>query len=202
MIRVLLIDSVRIVREGLAAILSGHAEIEVVASTAASAETIRALLKYRPSVMIWSSCNLEHEEVALLTRLCEENPDCRMLILTQCRRPERVQRALTTRVAGILATDTCSEHVIDAIRTVASGRRVLDPELAFAMVTVRANPLSDREMEILGLLASGVGPHDIARKISLSPGTIRNYLASVVRKLNARNRLDAIRIAAERGLLH
>ena len=102
-------------------------------------------------------------------------------------------------MSGFLLKDAPPARLVSAIRDVAAGRRVIDPQLAMATWDSPDNPLSRRETEILRMAAGGADPADIAARLYLSPGTVRNYLTSIVMKLNARNRVDAIRIASEAG---
>ena len=92
-------------------------------------------------------------------------------------------------------------ELVDAVRRVAAGERVIDPQLALRALEVPGNPLSPREVEVLRRFAAGAGPVEIAAALHLSYGTVRNYLASAVTKLGARNRVDAVRIGAEAGWL-
>ena len=133
--------------------------------------------------------------------LHERMPDCRVLILTALAVPGNLRRALAVPVAGFLGKDAPSQDLIAAVRRVAAGERVIDPRLALATLEVPHNPLSPRETEILKHYSAGQDPHDIAADLNLSYGTVRNYLASAVTKLGARNRVDAIRLAREAGWL-
>jgi two-component system, NarL family, response regulator DesR len=134
-------------------------------------------------------------------RMREQCPDCKVLILTVLGRPGTLRRALTVHVAGFLPKDTPAEGLIDAVRRVAAGERVIDQKLALAALEVPASPLSARETEVLRRFSAGAGPAEISAELYLSYGTVRNYLASAVTKLGARNRVDAVRIAAEAGWL-
>ena len=106
---------------------------------------------------------------------------------------------MSAHVAGFMLKDTRPTELVGAVRTIAGGGRVLDPQLAFAALAVQNSPLTEREAEVLRLTASGAEPPEIAARVGLSYGTVRNYLASAVTKLNARNRVDAIRIATDAG---
>jgi two-component system, NarL family, response regulator DesR len=107
--------------------------------------------------------------------------------------------ALAAHVSGFILKDSPSAKLAEAVRAVASGRRVIDPQLAVAAWDSHESPLSQREREVLRLASQGADPVEIASRLYLSLGTVRNYLTSVVTKLNARNRVDAIRIAQESG---
>ena len=124
-----------------------------------------------------------------------------MLILTVLSKPGNLRRALTAQVAGFLPKDAPASELVDAIRRVAAGERVIDQGLAINALEVPNNPLSPREVEVLRAFATGAEPSEIAAQLFLSYGTTRNYLASAVSKLGARNRVDAVRIASEAGWL-
>jgi two-component system response regulator DesR len=129
-------------------------------------------------------------------------PGCRSLILTSLGKPGHLRRALAAGALGFILKDAPPEHLAEAIRSVAAGDRVVDPQLALDALTLAENPLTPRERDVLRLAAEGCGPVEIAARLSLSPGTVRNSLTTLVAKLGARNRMDAVRIAEEAGWLH
>ena len=108
---------------------------------------------------------------------------------------------MAAHVAGFILKDAPPDRLADAIRCAAAGRRAIDPQLALSAWDVSENPLTVRELEVLRLTANGAEPAEIAATLFLSLGTVRNYLTTAVTKLNARNRIDAIRIAREAGWL-
>jgi len=116
-------------------------------------------------------------------------------------KPGNLRKALAAQVAGFLPKDTPSAELVGAVRKVAAGGRAFDPQLALRALEVPDSPLSAREAEVLRRFAAGAGAAEIAATLCLSYGTVRNYLASAVTKLGARNRVDAVRIAAEAGWL-
>jgi two-component system response regulator DesR len=121
----------------------------------------------------------------------------RVLILTVLSKPGNLRRALAAHALGFLPKDTPVEELVNAIRRIAAGQKVVDPQLALAALEVPDTPLSPREAEILRRFSTGAHPAEIAAQLFLSYGTVRNHLASAVTKLGARNRVDAVRIAAE-----
>jgi two-component system response regulator DesR len=124
-------------------------------------------------------------------------PTCRVVILTVLGRPGQLLAALDAHVAGFMVKDTPSDHLIDVLRKVAAGERIIDPELALATLEIRESPLSERETDVLRRFAAGAGLLAIAAELFLSYGTVRNYMASAVTKLGGRNRVDAVRIAKD-----
>jgi two-component system, NarL family, response regulator DesR len=139
--------------------------------------------------------------ITAAARLHERLPACRVVILTVLGRPGQLRAALDAHVAGFMVKDTPSDQLIDVLRKVAAGERIIDPKLALAALEMKDSPLSERETEVLGQFAAGADLHEIAAELFLSYGTVRNYMASAVTKLDGRNRVDAVRIATEAGWL-
>lgn len=133
--------------------------------------------------------------------LHDKLPECRTLIMTGLGRPGLLRRAMSAKVSGFLLKDSPAEALAQAVREVAAGRRVINPQLVMSAWDIGENPLSERETEVLRMAAQGDEPREIAVKLHLSLGTVRNYLTTTVMKLNARNRIDAVRIATEAGWL-
>lgn len=199
MIRVLLAEDVRILREALADLLDREDDIRVVAQVGAGDAIVAAALRERPDVAVLDIELPRLDGVSAAAELARHLPGCRTLILTGVGRPGTLRRAMAAGVAGFMVKDSAPGELVAAVRTVAAGGRVVDPQLAFAALDAPDCPLTDREREVLRLTASGAEPPQIAARIGLSYGTVRNYLASAVTKLGARNRVDAIRIATEAG---
>ncbi|SFW72425.1 response regulator transcription factor [Amycolatopsis australiensis] len=197
MIRVLLAEDMHMVRGALAALLNLESDIEVVAQVASGADILPTATACRPDVAIIDIDLPEKDGLTAAGELHEHLPGCRTLILTSLGRPGTVRRALDAKVNGFLLKDAPSDKLANALRSVAIGRRVIDSELALSAWETGDCPLTPREIEILRLAARGRTVADIAAELFLSAGTVRNYLAAVVTKLNARNRVDAIRIATD-----
>ena len=200
-IRVLVAEDMRILRDTLAAVLSMEDDIDVVAQVADGDGIIPAALAQRPDVALVDIDLPGSDGLTAAAALREQCPDCRVVILTVLGQPGNLRRALAAGVAGFLPKETRSADLIDAVRKVNAGEKVIDPELAVRALEAPGNPLSPRETDVLRRLAGGAGPAEIAAEMFLSYGTVRNYLASAVTKLGARNRVDAVRIAAEAGWL-
>jgi two-component system, NarL family, response regulator DesR len=200
-IRVLVAEDMRILRDTLVAMLSLEDDIEVIAQVASGAEIVPAAVEHRPDLAVLDIDLPGVDGLTAAAELHERIPDCPVLILTVLGKPGNLRRALAAHVAGFLVKDAPAEELIAAVRRVAGGERVIDPKLAVAALEAPGNPLSPREAEILRRCAAGAGPAEIAAELYLSYGTVRNYLASAVTKLGARNRVDAIRIATDAGWL-
>lgn len=201
MIRVLLAEDMHMVRGALVALLELEADIEVVAELASGDEILPTARTVQPDVAIIDIDLPGKDGITAATEINTELPSCRILILTSLGRPGAVRRALDARVHGFMLKDAPPEKLANAVRQISVGRRVIDSELALTAWDTEDCPLATREIEILRLAADGQDAAGIAAHLFLSPGTVRNYLTSAVTKLNARNRVDAIRIAKEAGWL-
>lgn len=199
MIRVLLAEDMHMVRGALVALLDLEADIEVVAELASGDEILPAVHQLRPDVAIIDIDLPGKDGLTAAIEIHASLPSCRTLILTSLGRPGTVRRALDARVNGFMLKDAPADRLANAVRQVSIGRRVVDSELALVAWDTEECPLSAREIDILRLAADGRDAKDIAASLFLSVGTVRNYLTSVVTKLNARTRVDAIRIAKEAG---
>ncbi|RZQ61140.1 response regulator transcription factor [Amycolatopsis suaedae] len=195
MIRVLLAEDMHMVRGALAALLNLENDIEVVAEVAEGDKILGMAKETKPDVAIIDIDLPGKDGLTAAAELGRHVPCCHILVLTSLGRPATVRRALNARVNGFLLKDAPSNKLANAVRSVAIGQRVIDGELALSAWEAEECPLTPREVEILRLAANGSQVSDIAAKLFLSTGTVRNYLANVVTKLNARNRVDAIRIA-------
>lgn len=201
MIRVLLAEDMRILRDTLVAVLSLEGDIDVTAQVCDGTSIVPAVLASQPDVAIIDIDLPGTDGLTAAAELHERCPQCRVLILTVLSKPGNLRRALAAHALGFLPKDTPAGELVDAIRRVAAGQKVIDPQLALAALEVPDTPLSPREAEILRRFSTGADPAEIAAQLFLSYGTVRNYLASAVTKLGARNRVDAVRIAVEAGWL-
>jgi two-component system response regulator DesR len=201
MIRILIAEDVRILRDTLVAVLRLEDDLDVVAAAASGSEIVPAALRHRPDVAVLDIDLPGIDGLTAAAELHQRLPECRTLILTGMGKPGNLRRAMAARVGGFMIKDSPAEALIDAVRRVAAGERVVDPQLALAALEMADNPLSPREAEILKRHAAGASAAEIAAELFLSYGTVRNYLASAVTKLGARNRVDAARIATDAGWL-
>jgi two-component system response regulator DesR len=200
-VRVLVAEDMRILADTLTAVLNLGEGIEVVAQVADGAAIVPAAVAQRPDVAVVDIDLPGTDGLTAAAELRQRCPGCKVLILTVLGNPGTLRRALAAGVAGFLPKETPAGELVDAVRRAAAGERVIDPRLALAALEGPGNPLSPREAEVLRLFGGGAGPAEIAAEMFLSYGTVRNYLASAVTKLGARNRVDAVRIAAEAGWL-
>ncbi|GAA1965176.1 response regulator transcription factor [Catenulispora subtropica] len=200
-IRVLLAEDMQLLREALVGLLSLEPDIIVVAQAADGSGALAAAEEHQPDVAVVDIAMPGSDGIEVAAVLRERLPQCRVLILTGLPGPGMVRKALSAGVVGFLPKEVGAAELADAVRTVASGGRVLPPDLAIAAMDATVSPLTQRETEVLRLAATGAGPTEIAAKLFITYGTARNYLTTAVTKLNARNRIDAVRIATEQGWL-
>ncbi|WMX48777.1 response regulator transcription factor [Streptomyces roseicoloratus] len=199
MIKILLAEDVHMVRGALVALLELEPDLQVVASVPRGDLIVPSALESRPDVAVIDIDLPGVDGLTAAAELHDRVPDCRTLILTSLGRPGTLRRAMAARVSGFLLKDSPPTRLAQAVRSVASGQRVIDPELALSAWEAPDNPLSPRETQVLRLAARGADAGEIADHLFLTQGTVRNYLTAIVDKLNARNRIDAIRIAEEAG---
>ncbi|MDT0549869.1 MULTISPECIES: response regulator transcription factor [Streptomyces] len=201
MVRVLIAEDMHMLRKALVALLEFEPDIEVVAEFSSGAEILPRAKELRPDVAVLDIDLPGMDGLTAAAELHTAVPECRTMMLTSLGRPGNLRRALAAHVSGFLLKDSTPDKLCDAIRAVAKGERVIDPQLVLAALDDKPQPLTPRELEVLLLASQGEGSAQIAARLYLSVGTVRNYLTSVVTKLNARNRVDAIRIAREAGWL-
>lgn len=201
MIRLLLADDQELIRTALARLLELEEDLTVVASVATGDEVLPAALAHRPDVALLDVEMPGLDGLAAIALLGEHLPSCRSLILTTFGRPGYLRRAIEAGAAGFLVKDAPVDDLAAAIRRVADGGRVIDPALAATALTDGASPLTARERDVLLAARSGATAAEIASRLFLSEGTIRNYLSAAITKLGARNRAEALRTATERGWL-
>jgi two-component system, NarL family, response regulator DesR len=200
-IRLLVADDQDIVRQALCALLSLEEDFEVVASVGRGDEIAAAAREARPDVALLDIEMPGIDGLAAAAVLAGEVPGCRIVMLTTFGRAGYLRRAMEAGAVGFVVKDAPAEALADAIRRVMKGERVVDPALAVATLAAGDSPLTARERDVLIATRSGAAVAEIAAKLSLSEGTVRNYLSSAIAKTATRNRLEALRVADERGWL-
>lgn len=200
-IRVVLAEDQGMLRGALSALLSIEPDVEVLGSFADGDEALQAVAKHRPQVLVADIEMPKMTGLELTARVKELYPETRVLILTTFARPGYLRRALDAGASGYLLKDRPSEELADAVRRVSRGDRVLDPELGSQVWNAEKDPLTDRERLILRRAGEGETTAELARSLRLSEGTVRNYLSEAISKLGASNRIEAARIARDKGWL-
>jgi two-component system response regulator DesR len=200
MIRVVLAEDQAMVLGALAALLEIEGDIQVVGRAHSGLEALTLVERQRPDVLLTDIEMPEMTGLELAAELARRRLSTRVIILTTFARAGYLRRALDANAAGYLLKDSPAEELANAVRQVHTGGRVIDPELAREAWTER-DPLSDRERQVLRLAAEGLTGAAIATRLYLSEGTVRNYLSSAISKLGAANRVEAARLAREKGWL-
>jgi two-component system, NarL family, response regulator DesR len=200
-IRLLLADDQNLVRTALATMLDLEDDFQVVAQVARGDEIVRVALEATPDVALLDIEMPGMDGLAAAAALSHELPSCRLIMLTAFVRPGYLRRAMEAGASGFVVKDAPAEQLADAVRRVAQGQRVVDPGLAAATIAGGASPLTGRERDVLVAARDGATVADIAGKLFLSEGTVRNYLSAAIAKTGTRNRVEALRQAEEKGWL-
>jgi two-component system response regulator DesR len=199
-IRVVIAEDQALVRGALVALLSLESDISVVAQAADGAAALEAVVAHVPDVVVTDIEMPRMSGLELAAEITARKLATRVIIVTTFARAGYLRRALDAGVAGYLLKDRPAAELAAAVRAVQAGRRAIDPELAVDAWT-GSDPLSDRERTVLRLAAEGLTSAAIAQQIHLSEGTVRNYLSEAISKTGGANRIEAARIARERGWL-
>jgi two-component system response regulator DesR len=200
-IRLLLAEDQTMLRGALAALLTLEPDMEVVAEASNGREAQRLERETRPDIVVTDIEMPEMTGLEFAALLKEQGSTARVIILTTFARPGYLRRALDAGARGYMLKDRPASELAEAIRRVHAGLRAVDPALAAEAWTADADPLTDRERQILQRAGDGRSSAEIAAELRLSEGTVRNYLSEAIGKLGAANRADAARIARARGWL-
>lgn len=200
MIRIVLAEDQTLLLGALASLLELEADLEVV-GRARDGDEARSLIEREQPDLVLTDIEMPGVSgLELAEWVRSASPDTKVAILTTFARPGYLRRALEAGVKGYLLKETPAEQLADAIRRMQAGQRVIDPDLALTAFD-SADPLTDRERQVLKLAGEGLGNAEIGRRIHLAEGTVRNYLSEAIGKLQADNRIEAYRIARDKGWL-
>jgi two-component system response regulator DesR len=200
-ISIVLADDQAMLRGAVAAWLDLEPDMKVVGAAGDGDEAIRVVAATRPDICLMDIQMPGMDGLEATRALRSVSPGTRVLIVTTFARPGYLRAALDAGAHGFVVKDASVEQLADAIRRVHAGLRVVDPVLAEMSLFEGANPLTDRERQILRLAADGRDAPAIAAEVFLSSGTVRNNLSAAIGKLGASNRSQAVRIAQEKGWL-
>jgi two-component system response regulator DesR len=199
-IRVIIAEDQGMVLGALAALLEIEGDISVIAKARNGKEALHLVLAHKPDVFITDIEMPEMTGLDVAAELKRQRTGTRVIILTTFARTGYLRRALEAGASGYLLKDMRAEELAEAVRRVQHGLRVIDPELA-TEAWGEADPLTDRERQVLRLAGEGQSSGDIAVALGLSEGTVRNYLSEAISKLGASNRIEASRLARTKGWL-
>jgi len=200
-IRVVLADDQHLVRGALAALLELEDDISVVGEVGRGDGVVGAVLDLRPDVVLLDVEMPGLDGLAAASALAAAAPGVRVLVLTTFGRPGYLRRAMEAGALGFVVKDAPAARLADAVRRVVRGERVVDPALAAETLAGGTSPLTGRERDVLVAARDGATVADIAARLFLSEGTVRNYLSSSIAKTGSRNRAEALRVAEDRGWL-
>lgn len=201
MIRVLLAEDQAMVRGALAALLSREKDIEVVAEVARGDAVVTTALATQPDIALLDIEMPGGDGLATALALQKALPGCRSVILTTFGRSGYLRRAMESGAIGFLLKDAPASELAIALRRVMRGERVVDPDLALSALSEGKSPLTPREREVLAASLFGASLVEIAARLVLSEGTVRNHLSTAMQKLGAQNRMEAARLAEQKGWL-
>ena len=200
MIRVVIAEDQSMILGALAALLDIEHDLDVVGQAATGPEAVALVTRLRPDILLTDIEMPGLTGLDVAAELRAQGSTARVIILTTFARSGYLRRALDVGASGYLLKDAPSAQLAEAIRRVAAGGRAIDPTLA-AEAWTEPDPLTDRERQVLRLADEGLSGELIARQLKLSEGTVRNYLSEAIGKLGAANRVEAARIARQRGWL-
>jgi NarL family two-component system response regulator LiaR len=204
-IRVLLADDHAVVRSGLGAFLLAADDLDLVGEAVNGAEAVRRCAELRPDVVLMDLQMPEMDGVEATRAIRQRWPTTQVLILTSFREEERVQAALVAGAIGYLLKNVTADELADAIRAVRAGRPALAPEATQALIQATVRPpappgeeLTEREREVLGLMVEGLTNDGIAARLSISRSTVKYHVSSILAKLGAGSRTEAVALALQR----
>lgn len=198
-IRIVLADDQQMVRGALAALLEMNEDIEVVAQAGTGAQALAAVREHRPDVTLIDIEMPDGDGLSVASQL--RDFPTKVLILTTFGRPGYLRRAMEAQASGFVVKDAPADQLVDAVRRVVAGERVLDSALAAATLSTGDNPLTPREQDVLRAARTGSSAAVIASALFLSEGTVRNYLSSAIGKTGGQNRMEAVHTADLHGWL-
>ena len=219
MIRILLVDDQTLIRQGIRMLLVGENDLEVIGEAGNGREALAQVMSLQPDVVLMDIRMPEMDGVSATREITQRFPGCAVIILTTFDDDETIFEGLRAGARGYLLKDINADEMTAAIRTVASGGALIQPSITrkvLAEFTRLTNPLSqagstnpqpliepltDREMEVLRLLAEGLSNREIAERLVITEGTVKNHVSNLIAKLNVRDRTQAILKAQEFGLI-
>ncbi len=202
-IRVLCVDDHPLVRKGIASILANEPDIELVGEAGSGREAIDLFRRHHPDVTLMDLRMPGMDGIEATRAIRQQFPDARIIALTSYDGDQDIFRALDAGVRGYLLKEMVHTEVLRAIRTVAAGKRLVPSEIAERLPEAIAGPaLTPREIDVLVLVAQGMGNKEIGERLGTAPGTVKMHIQNILGKLGASDRTQAVTIALQRGILH
>lgn len=202
LIRILVADDHPIVRDGLVSILGMQEDMEIVAQAEDGLEAVAAFTQFQPDVLVLDLRMPRLDGIEVVQRVITTHPTARILIVTTYQTDEDIYRCLKSGALGYILKDSNRETIIEAVREVASGLSYTPARIASRLVQqISQNPLTPRELDVLRLVATGLANKQIADSLSISEGTIKTHLKSILEKLRAQSRTEAVSLARKQGIL-
>lgn len=199
--RILIAEDVDLIAEAFIALLNTEDDFEVVKRVSRGDEVVAAVEEFRPDIALLDVAMPGCTGIEATAQVRARGLDCRILLLTALEGAGHLQQALQSGANGYLVKTTTADRLIAGIRSVVAGGTVIDPQLAADALRLGPNPLTAREQELLRLLAQGLSTDEVAEKLFLSRGTVRNYVSNVLEKLGTHSRGEAVTLARDRGWL-
>ena len=200
MIKVIIVEDQALVRGAISALLDFEENINVVAQAENGALAIPLIEKFTPDIVLTDIEMPEMSGIELVEKVAVEHPKIKTMIMTTFSRCGYIKRSISAGVSAFILKEAPTEYLVSAINKVMLGKKVIDPELAMSALD-DCDPLTEKERKALKFASEGLKTVEIAAKLFLSEGTVRNYLSEAIAKLNAANRIDAARIAQQKGWL-
>jgi NarL family two-component system response regulator LiaR len=204
--RILIVEDQRIVREGIVALLEDEQQIEIVGEAANGREAIEMYTSLHPDVVLMDLQMPEIDGPEATRQICAADPQARVLVLTTYATDEFIFTALKAGACGYLLKDTSADQLVAAIHAVQRGEAQLSPQIAARLVQGISHgcpeALSNREIEVLQLVANGQNNSMIADALAITPRTVKAHVQNILAKLGANNRAEAVRLALQQGIIH
>jgi two-component system, NarL family, response regulator len=202
-IRVLCVDDHPLVRKGIASILANEADMQLVAEAGGGHEAVERFKTFHPDVTLMDLRMPDMDGVEATRAIRRESPDAKIIALTSYDGDQDIYRALEAGVRGYLLKEMVHTDVLNAIRTVHAGKKLMPAEVAERLNQYfPQGGLTPREVEVLGFVAHGLANKEIADKLGTASGTIKMHIQNILGKLGAADRTHAVTIAIQRGILH
>ena len=200
MIKVIIVEDQAIVRGAISALLDFEENINVVAQAENGVLAIPLIEQFTPDIVLTDIEMPKMSGIELVEIVAVQHPKIKTMIMTTFSRCGYIKRSISAGVSAFILKEAPTEYLVNAINKVMQGKKVIDPELAISALD-DCDPLTEKERKALRLASEGLKTIEIAAKLFLSEGTVRNYLSEAIAKLNAANRIDAARIAQQKGWL-